>query len=287
MVRAIILALAGATTLLSTAATAADLPPPLPPPPLVQPVPVAVGGWYLRADIGIAQKFFSDFDHHQTNTAFVWPASWRIDQKDMADGGFIGFGIGYAWNNWLRFDVTGEYRMKEWFKVVGSYTEFCPGGQRCFDVYEGHHASWLVLANAYLDLGTWWCLTPFVGAGIGTANHRFTGVTDVGLIADGTTGFGHASTDSSKWSMAWALHAGLAYNVSNTFKVELAYRYVNFGSIDTPVIDCAASGCVTTGPRAFYSFTNFYTQDIKIGMRWMLQPDAPPPAYPMPVMRKG
>ena len=56
------------------------------------------------------------------------------------------------------------------------------------------------------------------------------------------TGFGYASTDSSKWSMAWALHAGVAYNVTNNFKVELAYRYVNFGSIDTPVIDCAFVG---------------------------------------------
>ena len=38
----------------------------------------------------------------------------------MADAAFVGFGVGYAWNNWLRFDVTGEYRMKEWFKVTGS-----------------------------------------------------------------------------------------------------------------------------------------------------------------------
>ncbi len=287
MVRAIIVALAGVTTLLSTAAAAADLPPPLPPPPLVQPVPVVVGGWYLRGDVGVAQKWFSDFSHTQTNPAFPWPPSWQIVQKDIADAAFIGFGVGYAWNNWLRFDITGEYRMKEAFKVIGSYTDNCAGGGTCFDVYEGNHSNWLILANAYLDLGTWWCLTPFVGAGVGTAYHRFTGLTDVGHIADGSTGFGYASTDSSKWNMAWALHAGLAYNVSNTFKVELAYRYVNFGSIDTPVIDCASVGCVNTGgPRAFYSFTNYYTQDIKIGMRWLLQPEAPAPVF-APVMRKG
>ncbi len=29
---------------------------------------------------------------------------------------------------------------------------------------------WLFLANAYLDLGTWWCITPFIGAGVGVAN---------------------------------------------------------------------------------------------------------------------
>ena len=31
------------------------------------------------------------------------------------------------------------------------------------------------MANAYVDLGTWWCITPFIGAGVGGAryNQRF------------------------------------------------------------------------------------------------------------------
>ena len=44
------------------------------------------------------------------------------------DTAFVGFGIGYPWNNWLRFDVTGEYRTDVKFKAIGSYTEFCPNG---------------------------------------------------------------------------------------------------------------------------------------------------------------
>jgi opacity protein-like surface antigen len=89
------IALAGAAALLSTAAVAADLPP-----PPVYPVPVvAVGGWYLRGDVGVAQKRLGDFAPHPTNPDFVWPASWRIDQKDMADAAFVGFGVGYAWSS--------------------------------------------------------------------------------------------------------------------------------------------------------------------------------------------
>jgi hypothetical protein len=57
------------------------------------------------------------------------------------------------------------------------------------------------------------------------------------------------------------------------------------GSIETSIIDCASTGCAGNGPRASYSFTNYYSQDIKIGMRWMLQPEAVP-AY-APIMRKG
>src|SRR5271155_2361719 len=29
-------------------------------------------------------------------------------------------GVGYEWNSWLRFDVTGEYRTKAAFKATGT-----------------------------------------------------------------------------------------------------------------------------------------------------------------------
>lgn len=296
MSRAKFLALAGATAFLgtsafaalSTATLAADLPPPLPPPVYPAPPVVVESGWYLRGDVGVAWKRFEKFEHHPTNPEFVWPASWRIDQKDMADSAFVGFGIGYSWNNFLRFDVTAEYRMKEWFKVVGSYTEFCPDGGRCFDIYEGHHSNWLFLVNAYLDLGSWCGITPFVGVGIGSAYHKFDVFTDLGTANTQAPGFGYAPDEHKKWETAWALHAGLSYHVTNSFKVEFAYRYLNFGSIDTPKIRCGALGCDQPGgPRAYYTFTDFDSHDFKIGMRWMLQQAVPAPAYPPPLVRKG
>jgi opacity protein-like surface antigen len=170
--------------------------------------------------------------------------------------------------------------------VLGSYTEFCPGG-RCFDLYDGNHSALVVMANAYVDLGTWWCLTPFVGVGAGFAQHRFSGLTDVGYISDGTSGFGYAQTDSSEWKFAWALHAGVAYNVNQNFKMELAYRYLNFGNVNTPIIDCASAGCATGGgPQAYYTMRDFSSHDFKLGMRWMLTPDVQP-VYAPPLMRKG
>ncbi len=43
----------------------------------------------------------------------------------------------------------------------------------------------LVLANAYVDLGTWWCVTPFIGAGVGGARVTMANYTDVGQTALG------------------------------------------------------------------------------------------------------
>jgi opacity protein-like surface antigen len=297
MSRARILALAGATALLSTATfaalstetLAADLPPPLPP-PVYRPIAVETGGWYLRGDIGVGMQRYKSFDFTKTNAASgaVWPASWTINVTDIKDTFIIGGGIGYQWNNWLRFDFTAEHRADVKWKAVGSYSgaaDFCPGGT-CFDVYDGDHSALVLLANVYFDLGTWWCLTPFVGFGAGGAYHKTAGVTDVGLIAGGTSSFGHTLADSTKWTFAWAAHAGLAYNVTNNFKVEFSYRYLNFGNATTAEIFCGALGCGgNNGPRAYYTLTGFESHDLRIGVRWLLQPDAPP--MPPPLIRKG
>jgi opacity protein-like surface antigen len=268
-----------------TSAQAADLPPISGPRPIAPVQVEEMGGWYLRGDIGVGSQNFTDFGHTQTNSAFVWPASWSIDQRSMGDATFVGGGVGYQLNSWLRFDATGEYRSKSKFKAIGSYTEFCPTG-RCFDVYDGDHSAVVLMANAYLDLGTWMCLTPFVGVGVGAARHSIGGLTDVGYISDGTTGFGYASNnDFAEWKLAWALHAGVAYNVTSNFKMELAYRYLNMGNVNTSIIDCANSGCAGTGgPSAYYTFQNFDSHDIKFGMRWMLQPEQ---TYQPPLVRKG
>jgi opacity protein-like surface antigen len=311
MVRVKMIALAGAAALVSTMSLAADLPPPLPPPALAPP-PVAIinSGFYLRGDIGMGVQSFSDFQHHQLNPSFVWPASWQIVQKNLGDTDTIGFGVGYQFNNWFRFDVTGEHRKTAELKVIGQYfgaADFCPPGglgpdQFCSDLNTAQHSAWVVMANAYVDLGTWWCLTPFIGAGIGAARHQFNGFTDQGFpFGFSALGFTPDSNNNnlinnntSKWTAAWALHAGVAYNVSNNVKIELAYRYLNFGDIDTPNISCTAFGCgnINGNPNAFYTLTKFTSQELRIGVRFLLTPEiapAPPPMYapPPPLMRKG
>lgn len=276
------LAFAGAATALitTTAAIAADFP--VAPQPQMR-APVESSGWYLRGDVGIGNQSFKSFDFTQT-AGGPWPETWRIDQKDLKDTFFFAAGIGYAWNNWLRFDITGEYRADVKWKAVGSYFN---GTDRAFDVYDGDHAAAVFLFNAYVDLGTWWCLTPYIGAGVGTAYHMVSAVSDTGINTDGlgSSAFGYADKDYSKWSLAWAVHAGVAYTVTPGFKVDLGYRYLNMGSAQTAEVLCGASGCGTGGgPRAYYHLKTMDSHDFKLGVRWMLQPE---PVYQPPLMRRG
>ena len=278
--------IAGATVLLSyTAASAADLPPIQ---PIYQPPIEEFHGWYLRGDIGMTnQRVGSLF-----NALYNVPGQTVVNTGLGFDSSpLFGIGVGYQWNSWLRTDVTAEYRTSTKGKAIGSYTEFCPGG-RCFDVYDFDHQASVFLVNAYVDLGTWWCLTPFIGAGVGGARHDISSIHDVGFIANGTTAFGlpDLGKDSNvTWDLAWAIHAGFGYNVSNNLKLEFAYRYLNMGSPDTAVVACNSFGCAGNGPRAFYTLNDLTSHDFKIGMRWLLNEPVPPPppVYAPPLIRKG
>ncbi|MGB7035056.1 MAG: porin family protein, partial [Xanthobacteraceae bacterium] len=90
-----------------TAAYAADMPQQLPPPPQMtyQP-PLMVmaqpeGAWYLRGFIGVGSSSEADFVYQPST-----PIDVVAQHAELGDSTFFGGGIGYEFNNWLRFDVT-------------------------------------------------------------------------------------------------------------------------------------------------------------------------------------
>ncbi len=270
---------AGAAVLVSSAAYAADLG--MPPAPAYMPpaVVAAQSGWYLRGDVGVGAQSFSKFDLEPADTL---PASWTVNQTDVQDAALVGFGVGYDVNSWLRFDVTGEYRTKAAFKALGSYTNFCLGGGTCFDQYNGNFSAAVFMANAYLDLGTWWCLTPYIGAGVGGAYDRVTGVEDVGYSSNGTNGFGYTYGDESKWNLAWNVQAGLTYNVSDNLKIDFSWRYLDMGTAESANIFCQNTGA--TGGCNYFNLKDMTSQDFRIGVRWLLSPETAPA---MPISTRG
>jgi opacity protein-like surface antigen len=269
------LAFAGAATaLITTAANAADFPAQMrqmAPPPVVD-----TSGWYLRGDIGMTNQQVKSLD----NALFATTTDLVVHDKNFEAGMLFGLGAGYRWNNWLRFDVTGEYRGETGFHGFDTWSD---GTGARFNNYTAKKSEWLVLANAYLDLGTWWCITPFIGAGVGWSQVTIHSFRDAGISGPGPAGSPTmASADAaSKSNFAWALHAGLAYEVTKAFTVELAYRYVNLGDGVTGDIVPFTGVNSINNPMHFKDITS---HDIKFGVRWMLQPE---PVYQAPLMTRG
>jgi opacity protein-like surface antigen len=280
---------AGAASLLSTAALAADMPSIAPPPMMYAPPPVEdFGGWYLRGDIGMTNtkgKLFAP--------AYDDASTLSVNQvgHEFTGGTSYGLGVGYQFNNWFRADITGEYRSKVHFSGndfasvnLGGIGNGVPIG----DTYGGGYQSWVGMVNVYADLGTWWCITPFIGAGVGGAYNTFSGLSDITTFpASASAAAGvpltglYQAGSASKFDLAWALHAGLAYKVTNNLTIELAYRYLDLGNA------ISGGGSTFDGTRSnrAFEFHDLTSQDVKIGVRWTCC-DVPAPPPP-PLIRKG
>ena len=274
---------AGAASLLSSAAFAADMPSIMPPPqPYYAPQPAQdFGGWYLRGDIGVTTTTGKLHDNLYDT---VPPGGLVQNGEGFSGGNSYGIGAGYQFNNWFRADVTGEYRSRVSFS--GSDFSTFTGGSALSDVYQGGYTSWVGLVNAYADLGTWWCLTPFVGVGVGGAHIQTTGLQDSGLAfapGRGITGSGsYFANGASTNNFAWAVHAGVAYKVTNNFTIELAYRYLDMG---TAVHGNGSSFDGSNAGPSSFQFRDLISQDVRLGVRWTCCDVEPPP--PPPLIRKG
>ena len=256
----------GAVALIASAAQmvqrahAADLPqlPPVYAPPIEEYV---ASGWYLRGDIGITNQRLKKLD---SNAAQQFPTADHGLGFDSS--GLFGLGVGYQFNHWFRVDVTGQYRSRANFH--GSQTLSLGPGDFNADNFSGSKSEALFLVNAYVDLGTWWSITPFVGFGVGASYNMISGFRDDGTrcCAGGLTNSVTYFEDNGKWNFAWAAHAGLAYKVNPNLTLELAYSYVSLGDA-RPGAFRAFDGSISG--QSSIVMKDLTSHDLKLGVRWM------------------
>ena len=269
---------AGTISLLSTAAFAADMPI-MPPPAYAPPAPQEFSGWYLRGDIGMTNQSIKSLNNPDPNAALFTPVGIGFDSSPLFD-----IGVGYQFNNWFRADVTGQYRGRANFHGSMFTTAFA--GSALEDNFSGSKSETVVMLNGYVDLGTWWCVTPYIGAGVGASYNRISGFRDDGF---GNT-FGVArpvsfvfASDAGKWDFAWAVHAGLGYKITPNATVELGYSYMNLGDATTGTNSNFAG---TATPQFPWTMHDITSHDLKLGVRWNLD-NTPVYAPPPPLIRKG
>jgi opacity protein-like surface antigen len=303
------------------AAQAADLAYPPPPPEFIPAEPVQFGGWYLRGDVGAGiaaapnfRSSFYDENYAPLSAADVSAQGIGRDSERIGDSAIIGVGVGYQYNPWLRFDATGEYRTAQQLNALEHYdasvgynsvaltngTPTIPSNQYAHDEYNGQVQSSVFLVNAYADLGTWYRMTPFLGGGVGFSYNHLSAMIDRGAGVDlvdangnvvaaqtGEGGFGYTKA-VGKLDLAWAAMAGVSYDISRNVKLELSYRYLDMGSINTGLYQCNAS-CTHENQRI-----SLASNDVRLGLRWMFgsadiapQPVYyPPPPPEQPIIRK-
>jgi opacity protein-like surface antigen len=217
---------AAAAVLAATSAFSADLYQPEP-----QPAPeVAVSqasGWYLRGDVGYAFTDLRGAKYFQGSNANTNDFS----TARLGDNATIGGGVGYQINNYLRTDATVDYLFKSKFR--GSTRGDCGSCGPDFTAVPATSrditsmSALSLLANAYVDLGTYGAFTPYVGAGLGGTYVKWDKLKNTACAdadsssCDGTTTHG----GKGSWRFTYALMAGTSIDLTCNLKADVGYRF--------------------------------------------------------------
>jgi opacity protein-like surface antigen len=285
----VLLSLASAAAIVAAPALAADLlgTSPLLTMPGSQAPTFEVGtNWYVRGDLGIS------FDRAPSISfsTIAPPALGGVGAPLTIGNGANwtttnftgGAGFGYRWNDWLRFDATWDYRTGPGGSRQA--TVVCPYGltgvsspvgvpvgflydttNTCNAAASLHQYDNAFLGNAYVDLGTYYGFTPYIGGGLGMNMNTLSGNVGYNETANGlpyaanltpigafppvwvnTQGqtlapqpniafgpqFWNRSIRTTTWSMAWALAAGVGYKITPNMTLDIGYRYLNSGTVN-------------------------------------------------------
>jgi opacity protein-like surface antigen len=249
-------------------------------------VPVEVGsGWYLRGDIGYA--FSHPFEHQITangSTSFT-------NDSSLFTGSI---GMGYHINDFLRVELNGGILPTNKFGDHALVPAGCdghtntaiiiPGGttiiQRdpataaCEASNRGTNKGYSVMANGYVDLGTYVGITPYIGGGVGIAYNKYfktQGERDCvevapdstnagGFFCDDPAGYKGSEDSEAQYNLAYSIGAGLSYQVTKNVSLDLGYEYFSIPSAKYVAYDSGA----------FNIHKGIDYQTVKLGVRYDL-----------------
>ncbi|MCI0736733.1 MAG: outer membrane beta-barrel protein [Beijerinckiaceae bacterium] len=228
--------------------------------------------WYVRGDIAYARETYPRI----TPTFSLAPSVLNTYSA--------GAGFGYKVNDWFRADLILDYRSEVRAAGLGPaapcailavdpatglpFTDFVT----CNGRFNTEIHRWDLLANGYIDIGSWQGFTPYIGAGAGVTWARIWQSVNWNLfnglpcqancaIGAGNTFFGIYDLRQSAmtYHFAWALMAGVAFAVTDHVQLDVGYRFLDLG----PVTGISS---VTGLPVS----QHFRANEVRGGLRYMI-----------------
>jgi opacity protein-like surface antigen len=268
---------------------------------------VEVGtNWYIRGDLAVGFDDVPTLTYPGIATSLPGSAPVNVPagSSNTFNTNFVGgLGVGYRYNDMLRFDATYEYRAGSGLNVTTTGI-VCPYGdtsssgyvydtsQTCNSALTMKQHNNVVLANAYLDLGNYWGFTPYVGAGAGVNANSISGSATYTRAADGAAYTG--VTVSPGTPNVWVDRNGNAVNPQpgiafanqawnqaiNSTKYHFAFALtagVGFAlgpqatlDINYRYLNLGSTSVVFVNPTSGVIKTSSSAQDARIGIRYLL-----------------
>jgi opacity protein-like surface antigen len=223
----------------------------------------AAGGWYIRGDVGYALN--GDLEgEYVTYGAPIGGSNTIFGELDNSFSG--GAGIGYQVTKHLRADLTADYFSSADFNgsTVGGPCSI--GGAvvtNCVSTDSSAYSALSVMANAYIDIGTYGRFTPYVGAGLGVTHIKWDTLSNSECDASNPASCNPVveHEGGKGWRASAALMAGASIDITCNLKADVGYRFrhVEGGRM----FEFAGFG----GPGDHDSLN---THEARAGLRWAI-----------------
>nr|WP_296743230.1 outer membrane beta-barrel protein [Mesorhizobium sp.] len=248
--------------------------------------PVEVGsGWYLRGDVGYA--FSHPFENQIANSG----ATTFSSDSSLFTGSV---GVGYHVNDFLRVELNGGILPTNKFDDYAVVPNGCaghtntltigPGGtiiigtaaatEDCQASNSAKNIGYSIMANGYVDLGTYVGFTPYIGGGLGLAYNKYYKTQGErkcvavspdssgagGFTCDDPAGYGGLEDSEAKFNLAYSIGGGLSYQVSKNVSLDVGYEFFSVPSAKYVAYDAGA----------FNIHKGINYQTVKLGFRYDL-----------------
>jgi opacity protein-like surface antigen len=187
-------------------------------------------GWYLRGTVS-----YVNHKHPEADVATQSSIS-DLSRESLKPAAGVGAGLGYRFNANVRADLTLDHTFDARFKGIAPAP--APSATSMMDT--GLFQSSTFMVNGYLDFRSALGLTPYVGAGLGVAHNVLSRHVLTTYNPDRGIETSERWAGGDNFSLAWALMAGLGYQLSSNFTLDLGYRYVSLGDVKTRSYDNGA-----------------------------------------------
>jgi opacity protein-like surface antigen len=232
-------------------------------PPVVieqpEPMPVveAASGWYIRGDVGYALNGDLEGDY----VTYGAPGGSNIISGELDNSFSFGAGLGYQVTKHLRADLTADYFTSADFE--GTTRGGCGVALDCISTDISSYSALSVMANAYIDIGTYGRVTPYVGAGIGATHIKWGDLSNTACNATNPASCDPVDIHAGGkgWRATGALMVGASIDVTCNLKADVGYRFRHIeGGRMFEFVNAAGPG----------EHGSLNTHEARAGLRWAI-----------------
>lgn len=233
-------------------------------------------GWYLRGDIGVAM----------TNVSVE--TNFTSGDSDLGTPIAISVAAGYTFAEGLRAEIAFNHFNNLAFATRASYdncgaedddgapeTPLVNVSGDCFISVNATVNASSIMANGYADLGTYWGIRPYVGAGLGVAylswnDFTFTdycqgsGSSDCGQSGGVGLNTRYQGTYTTENSFTYAANAmlGLSYELTRNTTLDMGYRFTYIGEAGV------ARAADNSGIYEDFTVGDITMHEVRVGFRY-------------------